>query len=216
MIRYRYLIYIFFLVVIIYFISTPKLRVYEIPKDKMEFFVSESRPNDAEFYINSNFFDKNHNPIGLVKIDGKIKSLQTKGGSFFSVNNGVIKIGRKTPAFNSKHISQSLLWGINGGKINKKLINKKHAKKKVYRSLIGEKKDGSIFIIVSSRIGFVTIEEILLLGEKMKIENAILFDGGSSLDYKFNKRKFTALHSFFKKVFKIRESTTYIVGRSKN
>ena len=50
----------------------------------------------------------------------------------------------------------------------------------------------------------------------MKIENAILFDGGSSLDYKFNKRKFIALHSFFKKIFKIEENTTYIVGRSKN
>ena len=93
----------------------------------MDFGVSETLPIDSDFYINSNFFS-DHAPIGLVVVNGKRKSSRVKGGGFFYVLNGMPHVSPLKCPLWSKFASQTILWGINNGKINHRLIKTKHAK----------------------------------------------------------------------------------------
>ncbi len=77
------------------------------------------------------------------------------------------------------------------------------AKKKNYRSLVGEDSSGNIVIVVSSsRFGLVTIEDIVSIGLDFNIRDGILFDGGPSVDYKmrdgFYKHSFKAMSGLTK------------------
>ena len=104
-------------------------NIVKIEKDEMEFGVSETRPTKSDFYINSNFFTV-ESPIGLVVVDGKRKSRRVKGGGFFYVRNGKPYVkSLKCPTW-TKFASQTILWGLDDGKINDRLITKNHAKQK--------------------------------------------------------------------------------------
>ena len=184
----------------------------------MDFGVSETLPIDSDFYINSNFFS-DHAPIGLVVVNGKRKSSRVKGGGFFYVLNGMPHVSPLKCPLWSKFASQTILWGINNGKINHRLIKTKHAKQKRYRTLMGQNKDGDIIVISSNRIGLVTIKEILEFSLKFTIVNGILLDGGTSVDYKFSDENgattFSSVPHSLKNSLNIKHPTTYIYGNFK-
>lgn len=184
----------------------------------MDFGVSETRPIDSDFYINSNFFSDNA-PIGLVVINGKRKSRRVRGGGFFFVLNGnpCVK-SLKCPTW-TKFASQTILWGIDNGEINNELITKNHAKQKRYRTLMGQNKEGDIIVISSNRLGLVTIKEILDFSLKFDIVDGILLDGGTSVDYKFSddngSTTFSSVPHTLKNSLDIKHPTTYIYGNFK-
>ena len=193
-------------------------NIVKIEKDEMEFGVSETRPTKSDFYINSNFFTV-ESPIGLVVVDGKRKSRRVKGGGFFYVRNGKPYVkSLKCPTW-TKFASQTILWGLNDGKINDRLITKNHAKQKRYRTLMGQNKNGDIIVISSNRLGLVTIKDILDFSLKFDIVDGILLDGGTSVDYKFSddngSTTFSSVPHSLKNSLDIKHPTTYIYGNFK-
>ncbi len=195
-----------------------KYNVFIIKKGEMTFKVSETRPTSSDFYINSNFFTSK-NPIGLVVVNGKRKNSRVKGGGFFYVKNGNPYINSGSCPTRTEFASQTILWGLDDGKINDILITKNHAKQKRYRTLMGQNKDGDIIIISSNRIGFVTIKEILNFSLKFDIIDGILLDGGTSVDYKFSDNNgsttFSSVPHGLKNTLDIKSPTTYIHGNFK-
>ncbi|MDG1014039.1 MAG: phosphodiester glycosidase family protein [Flavobacteriaceae bacterium] len=193
-------------------------NVVNIEKDVMNFGVSETRPVDSDFYINSNFFSDNAT-IGLVVINGKQKSSRVKGGGFFYVLNDLPHVSPLKCPSRTKFASQTILWGINNGDINHRLTKSKHAKQKRYRTLMGQNKDGDIIVISSNRIGFVTIKEIIEFSLTLNIVDGILLDGGTSVDYKFSDDNgittFSSVPHSLKNFLEIKHPTTYIYGNFK-
>lgn len=193
-------------------------NVVNIEKDVMNFGVSETRPVDSDFYINSNFFSDNAT-IGLVVINGKQRSSRVKGGGFFYVLNDLPHVSPLKCPSRTKFASQTILWGISNGDINHSLIKSKHAKQKRYRTLMGQNKDGNIIVISSNRIGFVTIKEILEFSLTLNVVDGILLDGGTSVDYKFSNDNgittFSSVPHSLKNFLEIKHPTTYIYGNFK-
>lgn len=160
------------------------LRVFIFNKS-CEFKVSNGVPNEAFFYMNSNFFDKKNNPLGLVVVNGKKYSNRTDGGAYFYVLNGNPYVSRKCPYY-TDYSSQSHLWVISNGYVNTSLTKTTHSKEKTYRNIVGQDKEGNIIIIVSKMNGMVTIKDLINEGKHFKMYNAVIFDGGTSVDYKFD------------------------------
>lgn len=198
-------------------LNVDNFTVYHIDKNEMVFGVSMGKPSGKNFYINSNFFDKEGDPMGLVVIDGKRKSKRIKNrGGFFYVKNGKAEVRANTCPNRTEFSSQTILWAIDNGKINSGLLKTEHGKKKAYRSLMGENKEGNIIIIASKRTGFVTIEEIVNYAVSIGIVEGILLDGGTSVEYKFTDSKsvseFRAVPHLLQGFFEKNNPPVYIWG----
>ena len=111
-------------------------NVLILKKDEMNFGVSNKKPENADFYINSNFFTKSNNPIGLVVIDRLRHSDRQIGGGYFYVVNGIPHVSSKYCPKMTDYASQSILWAIDNGVKNEGLFNTKHGNKNVYRTKI--------------------------------------------------------------------------------
>ena len=195
-------------------------NVLILKKDEMNFGVSNKKPENTDFYINSNFFTKANNPIGLVVIDRLRHSDRKIGGGYFYVVNGIPHVSSKYCPKMTEYASQSILWAIDNGVKNEGLFNTKHANKNVYRTVMGQNKDGDIIVVSSNRLGFVTIKEIVDYSESIGMVEGILLDGGTSVDYKFsddsNEIKFQSIPDVIKSSMDIDQPTTYIYGNFKN
>lgn len=178
-----------------------------------DFSVVDAKFKSCKFYMNSNFFDKDNNTLGLVVINGKRHSNRISRGGFFYVLDGKPKVSRDCPPY-TDHSCQTFLWGISDGKINNRLIKMNHAKEETYRNVVGQDKNGDIIIVTSTFGSMVTIEEILNVGKQFGMVNAVLFDGGTSLDYKFDdgeyRTKFESLPSWIRFIAGYGNPTTYI------
>jgi hypothetical protein len=186
--------------------------VYVFNPKKVSFGVSSVRPSGKKFYMNSNFFNKK--AIGLVVEDGVKKSSRVSGGGYFYVSNDVVNIKRGGCPRNTDYASQTILWGIDNGITNKSLMRQRHAKQLTYRNIVGKNKNGEIIFVVSNFGGVVTIEDVINEGVRQGMVEGVLFDGGTSVEYKFNDGKystsFTALSDSGKKLVGIDKPTTYI------
>ena len=200
-------------------ISGGLFNVYVIDVDEMEFAVSETKPKNADFYINSNFFTTDADPIGLVVIDRKSKSRRVDGGGYFYVKNGKPYVSSKNCPYMTDYASQTILWGIDNGVVNERLLKKSHANLKRYRTLMGVNKEGDIVVISSNRIGLVTIKELIDFSMEYDLVDGILLDGGTSVDYKFTDEygttEFRSVPLGLKGPLSIDEPTTYIYGNFK-
>lgn len=195
-------------------------NVLTIKKGEMMFGVSNKKPENTDFYINSNFFTKTNNPIGLVVIDRLRYSNRKTGGGYFYVVNGTPHISAKYCPKMTEYASQSILWVIDDGVENKVLYDTKHGNKNVYRTIMGENKDGDIIVVSSSRLGFVTIKDIVSYSKSIGMVEGILLDGGTSVDYKFsddsNEIEFQSIPDIVKSSMAIDQPTTYIYGNFRN
>jgi hypothetical protein len=184
------------------------------PKN-MSFGVSVGKPNNVNFYMNSNFFNKR--AIGLVVVDGHRKSGRVNGGGYFYVKNGKPSIGIYSCPSGVDYASQTILWGIRNGSPNTSLTKRGHAKVKTYRNIVGKDKNGNLVVIASNDGGVVTIKDVINEGLRMGIIDGVLFDGGTSVDYKYTDNhytnKFQSLSSTLKKIGGVDEPTTYIYGK---
>lgn len=195
--------------------SESNFNIFIVNKNHINFGVSTNKPTKSDFYTNSNFFT-NTSSIGLIVINGKKIHSKTVGGGYFYVVNGKTHISAKKCPKNVDFASQTILWGIDDGVKNKKLFKTVHGKLKRYRTIIGENNNGEIMIISSDRLGLVTIKEIIDFAYNKGMNEGILLDGGTSVDYKFSDGKnsvcFESVPSNLKKLFKIKKPTTYIYG----
>jgi len=196
-------------------IQESKYNILVVDKRDMNFGVSNKRPTNSDFYINSNFFT-NKSSIGLVIIDGKKINSRTTGGGYFYVVNGKGHVSSKKCPKNVDFASQTILWVIDNNVKNKKLFTTNHGKLKRYRTIIGENINGNIMVISSNRLGLVTIKEITDFAYDKGMNEGILLDGGTSVDYKFtdntNSTSFESVPIDLKPLFKIKKPTTYIYG----
>lgn len=197
--------------------SLTDFNVIRINKDEMTFGVSETKPENADFYINSNFFDKS--AIGLVVINGLRYSDRHRGGGFFYVVNGQPHISSGFCPKMTEYASQTILWGIDNGIKNESLFNTRHGKEPEYRTIMGENAEGQIIVVSSNRLGLVTIKEIVDYASSIGMVEGILLDGGSSVDYKFNdgltEEVFQSVPDIVKSSMNIHQPTTYIYGNFK-
>lgn len=187
-----------------------------IKKNKMKFGVSEQKPENSDFFINSNFFT-NESPIGLVVVDGTRMSKRTKRGGYFYVVDGIPYVRSNFCPKKTQFASQTILWAIDNGSINEELLTKSHAKLKRYRTIMGENSKGEIMIISSSSFfSLVTIEELINFSISKGMIEGILLDGGTSVDYRFSNKliskEFSSVPEILKPVFGIHKPTTYIYG----
>lgn len=188
-------------------------------KKDMKFGVSESKPENSDFYINSNFFS-NKGPIGLVVVDGVRLNKRTKSGGFFYVKNGVPYVRSRFCPKKTEYASQTILWAIDDGQVNEGLLKKSHSKLERYRTIIGENAQGQIMIISSSYfLSLVTIEEIVNFAKEKGMVEGILLDGGTSVDYKCTNGKddveFSSVPENLKPSLGITKPFTYIYGNLK-
>lgn len=195
-------------------------NVLILKKDEMNFGVSTEKPSDADFYINSNFFTKSNNSIGLVVINRLRHSKRQRGGGYFYVVNGVPHVASGFCPLMTDYASQSILWAIDNGIKNEGLLNTRHANESAYRTIMGENREGDIMIISSNRVGLVTIRDIVEFAENQGMIEGILLDGGSSVDYKFSDDSdeivFQSVPDIVKSAMDINQPTTYIYGNFKN
>ena len=99
--------------------SSTYFNVIKINKDEMSFGVSNTKPDTADFYINSNFF--NNSAIGLVVIEGLRYSNRHRGGGYFYVVNGQPHVSSGFCPKMSQYASQTILWGIDNGIKNERI-----------------------------------------------------------------------------------------------
>jgi hypothetical protein len=187
-------------------------NVYVFNPKKVTFGVSSTRPLGKKFYMNSNFFNKKS--IGLVVENGVKKSNRVLGGGYFYVTGKKVNIERGHCPKNVDQASQTILWGIDNGVVNKSLIKQSHSKQLTYRNIVGKDKNGNIIFVVSNFGGIVTIKDVIDEGVKQGIVEGVLFDGGTSLEYNFNDGKystsFISLSDNGKKLIGVDKPTTYI------
>ena len=191
-------------------------NVIVMNKEAMKFGVSEGKPENADFYINSNFF-KNEGPIGLVVVEGIRKNNRVKEGGYFYVKKGIPYVKAKSCPKMTEYASQTILWAIDNGRVNEGLLKKSHAKLERHRTIMGENDQGQIMIISSSSYwSLVTIEEIINFAIEKGMVEGILLDGGTSVDYKCTNGvesvDFSSVPENLKPTFGITKPFTYIYG----
>ena len=191
-------------------------NVIVMNKEDMKFGVSEGKPENADFYINSNFF-KNEGPIGLVVVEGIRKNNRVKEGGYFYVKKGIPYVRAKSCPKMTEYASQTILWAIDNGRVNEGLLKKSHAKLERHRTIMGENDQGQIMIISSSSYwSLVTIEEIINFAIEKGMVEGILLDGGTSVDYKctngVESADFSSVPENLKPTFGITKPFTYIYG----
>jgi len=188
------------------------IDILKFNPNKTNFAVSEGKPTNSNFYLNTNFFTPSGDPIGLVVVDGKRKSNRVKGGAYFYVRNGEAHVKSKGCPYDTEFATQTILWGIDNKKINLPLTRTGHANQLRYRILVGENDKGEIIVLVS-RIR-LTIKELLEVGVKQNIVDGALFDGGSSVEYSFNdgkfSRSFKAMSDVVKMFTKTKQQPTFM------
>lgn len=194
--------------------SNLKYHIITFKEGKTSFEVTKNK-EDYDFYVNSNFFTKNHEVIGGLVIDGEKQNPQLNKGGSFVVKNGkpyiVFKRVKKC-----EHLSQSIVWAIKDGDTNKKTLRQSHANENVMRLLMGKNSKGEIVVIHSNPLVFVTMSDIVNYAKSQNVVDAIILDSGSSVDLKIKTEDYnhsiSALPIFIKKRINILEPVVYIAG----
>lgn len=189
--------------------------IIKIFKGKMNYKVDTKNEGNFDFYLNSNFFT-NTNPIGEVMVDGKtINKKVTKGGYFTSNGNNPTITLYDRPT--SLYSTQTKYIGIKNGVLNKSMFKSKLSKWKTYRTLLGKDKDGNLILIHSGKSGLVSVEDISLMGKSEGMVNALIFDGGSSIEVLVKdgnyKHNYHSVSDDTKRRLKIHKPFSYITGK---
>ncbi len=198
--------------------SNIKFHFITFKKNKTDFSVVNKKNGDYNFYVNSNFFTKKRTAIGGLTINKKVIKRQTSGGGSFIVKNGTpdIVFNRQ---YNCDYLTQTNIWVIKNNIINKNMLKRNHAKKKVARLLIGKNKEGEINIIHTNLLFLVTMEDIVKTAKDYGLTDAFILDSGSSIDIKIDhgiySHRFMTIPSLIKPYIGIHEPVSYIAGNFK-
>jgi hypothetical protein len=192
-----------------------EIYTVKILKNKMNYKVDTDNREKVDFYLNSNFFTPT-SPIGEVIVNGKVVNGKVKRGGYFTSNGGVptITLNNRPP---SSYSTQTKYVTIKNGILNKSMFVSRLSKWKTYRTLLGKDKEGNLILIHSGVNGLVSVEDITLMGKSEGMVNALMFDGGSSIEILVKDGNF--IHKYHsvsdedKKRFKIHKPFVYITGK---
>ena len=189
--------------------------IIKIFKGKMNYKVNTKNDGNFDFYLNSNFFT-NTNPIGEVIVNGKIINKKVNRGGYFSSNGNNPTISLYDRPI-SLYSTQTKYIGIKNGVLNQSMFKSKLSKWKTYRTLLGKDKDGNLILIHSGKNGLVSIEDICVMGKSEGMINALIFDGGSSIEVLVKdgnyKHNYHSVSDDTKKRLKIHKPFSYITGK---
>lgn len=189
--------------------------IITIRKGAMNFKVATKEPRSTDFYINTNFFT-NDKPIGEVIIDGEHTSKKVARGGYFYVKNGRARV-RKTRAKGVEYASQSIMMGVEDGRINKYITTTRRSKEKLWRGMLGENDRGDIIVIHSMSLGMISMKQLCEIGVKAGVVNGIVLDGGSSLQVLIHDHgylyEYQPVPDLFKTVAGIHVPFVFVEGR---
>ena len=196
-------------------INGGEVFVIKIFKNNMNYKVNNNNSGDVDFYLNSNFFT-NTNPIGEVIINNKTINKSVKGGGYFTSDGGQPTISLYNRP-NSEYSTQTKYIGIKNGKLNTNMFVSKLSKWKTYRTLLGKDLNGDLILVHSGRNGILNIEEISKIGKSEGMYNALIFDGGSSIEVYLKdgnfEHRYHSVSDTQKKLQKIHKPFVYITGK---
>ena len=194
--------------------SSHKLNISEFDDNCNIFSISQTRPKDDSFYVNANFFDESGDPLrGLIVNSDIVSEVTRTGGVFYIDKNGCANVDSIDPFHDETiYLAQSVLGGVHNGIPDETIMNSQHGRRSNYRTLVGQREDGSIVIITPSLFGLTTAQEILELSVEQGVYEGVLFDGGSSVDVRTSKhRRFRSVPNYIKSRLNIDEPPSYIV-----
>ena len=189
--------------------------IIKIFKNKMNYTVDTKNNGNVDFYLNSNFFT-NQSPIGEVVVNGKSINKKVKRGGYFTSNGGNPAITLYSRP-SSLYSTQTKYIGIKNGVLNESMFKSRLSKWKTYRTLLGKDKDGNLILIHSGKNGLVSIKDISTIGKSEGMIDALIFDGGSSIEVLVKDGNYThcyhSVSDIDKKRLKIHKPFTYITGK---
>ena len=193
------------------------LTILRLQKNAFAYSV-DNTDHKADFYLNASFFHEDGSPIGLVKIKGKIWNPKERWGGFFNtdVSGNPNIIGN--PDFFPSSV-QTRYVGIINGQINNQLAKRTLNSRKVYRSLLGLQDNGDLMIIHTTRWGYISMHDLCVYGKKQGLKNALIFDGGTSIDLGIRTPEgnynFRSIPNIVKSFIGIKKPKVYITGKLK-
>ena len=192
------------------------VNVITIKKNKMSYSVTNKNHRNYDFYVNANYFMVNNTPVGEVKINGKTIKKRDSGGSFFTTNGGKPTFYHNKRPNNVLYSCQTHTPIILNGVPNKKIFNKKWAKYKLPRLIIGENKNGDIVVLHTIDDTRCSINDFYKISKSLCLINALMFDGGASIEvgirYKNIRYEYQIVSDIERKLGNVPTPSVFIVG----
>ena len=193
-----------------------EVNVIRINKNRMSYRVVNKNHQNNNFYINANYFMKDNTPIGEVKINGKTVQKRNKGGGFFTSNGSNPTFYFKNRPLGVKFSVQTHTPIINNGTPNSIIFNKKWARSKLPRLIIGENKNRDIVVIHTINNTRCSVLDFYKIAKNQGLINALMLDGGASievgLNYKNINYNYQIISDVGRKMRNIPYPTVFIVG----
>jgi len=193
-----------------------KVNIIELSKHTVSYKVVNKNHREYDFYVNSNYFTIENEPVGEVKINGKTIKKRSKNGGFFTSNG-------KNPSFYFNHRPSNVLFSsqthtplIIEGTPNHKIFNQKWARYKLPRLVIGEKRNGNIVVFHTIEKTKCSVYDFFEISKFLGLKNALMFDGGASIEvglsYKNINYKYQIVSDLQRKIAKVPTPSVFIVG----
>jgi hypothetical protein len=192
------------------------VNMIKLTKNSLSYKVTNRNHRNYNFYINANYFTIDNIPVGEVKIDGKTIQHKNKNGGFFTSNG-------KSPSFYFKKRPSKVLYSsqthtpiIMNGYPNYKIFNKKWAKYKLPRLIIGENKNKDIIVLHTIDNTRCSVKEFYNIAKSQGLVNALMFDGGASIEvgvsYKNVNYNYQIVSDLNRKIGDVPTPSVFIVG----
>ena len=192
-----------------------KYHIIKFKNGLTKFSVNRGKPSSCKFYANSNFFTPDNEVIGGLVIDGRTIHSQLAGGGSFAVVNGKPIISFKKIR-KCTQLSQSIVWLIRAGRINKSALASRTATKLNYRLMIGKDASGNVIVINTGSLERSTLSDMVSFAKERGVVDAIMLDSGSSVDVGIRNGNYSysskSCPSTIKQILGIAEPPAYIVG----
>lgn len=193
-----------------------EVTVIKINKGKMSYKVANKNHRDYDFYVNANYFDNDDKPIGEVIIENREICTKRPHGGFFTSNGKNPKFYFGSRPNNVKFSSQTHTPIINNGVSNNRIFKQKWAKERDARLVVGENSIGDIFVIHTQSRTSLTVKEMNIICKHLSLKNALMFDGGASIEVGIKRGtieyRYQEFNDFFRSIGNIPKPKIFIVG----
>lgn len=187
-----------------------------IKKNSAKFEVVNRNHESHDIWINANYFTKNGTPIGEVKIDGKNYARKRPGGAYFTSNGGDPRLYFGKRPNKVLFSAQTHTPIIIKGKPCSKIFNQRWARKKLPRLIVGKDSEGNLCVVHTIGLTACTVREFYHVARDLGIYNAMMFDGGASIEVGVrdgvNTYEYQIVGDIQRKIGDVPTPTVFIVG----
>lgn len=192
------------------------VNMIKLNKNCLSYSVIDNGHRDYDFYMNANYFTIDNIPVGEVLIKGKTVQHKNNNGGFFTSHG-------RSPSFYFQKRPNDVLYSsethtpiIINGKPNNKIFNKKWAKSKFPRLVIGETKNKDIIVLHTIGDTKCSVEDFYKISQTRGLVNALMFDGGASIEvgvkYKNVNYNYQIVSDIERTICKVPTPSVFIVG----